>query len=169
MFLNKLAILTKTQVRDSFMTQILAKSSFSFKIISYVQFVLTLHFYWTCFTRFKLLLLSSIRNWTGLTRMGYAPMWLVAEDDTTSAVYKDRLNVRRTTEVKVRLSEGCSPTSVLRYANADSGKLVNLTMGAYGWLESHCTIYTTSDLRSDDRCHLPTDDLTCLAEQRWVG
>ena len=35
------------------------------------------------------------------------------------------------TEVKVRLSEGCS-TSALRYANADSGKLVNWTMGAYG-------------------------------------
>ena len=84
-------------------------------------------------------------------------------------VYRRSVSIVHITEVKVRLSEGCRPTSAPRYANADSGKLVNWTMSAYGWLESHCTIYTTSDLRSDECCHLPTDDLTCLAEQRWVG
>ena len=47
--------------------------------------------------------------------------------------------------VKVRLSEGCRLTRVLRYASADSGKLVNWTTGAYGWLESRRSIYQTSN------------------------
>ena len=33
----------------------------------------------------------------------------------------------------------------LRYANADSGKLVNWTTGTYGWLESRRSIYQTSN------------------------
>ena len=43
--------------------------------------------------------------------------------------------------VKVRLSECCRPTRTLGYANADSGKLVNWTTGAYGWLVSRRSIY----------------------------
>ena len=47
--------------------------------------------------------------------------------------------------VKVRLSGGCRPTRALRYANADSGKLVNGTTGAYGWLYSCRSICPTSN------------------------
>ena len=47
--------------------------------------------------------------------------------------------------VNVRLSEGCRPTRALRYAKADSGKLVNWTTGAYGWLESRRSICPTSN------------------------
>ena len=47
--------------------------------------------------------------------------------------------------VNVRLSEGCRPTPALRYAKADSGKLVNWTTGAYGWLESRRSICPTSN------------------------
>ena len=72
--------------------------------------------------------------------------------------------------VKVRLSEGCRPTRALRYANANSGKLVNWTTGAYGVIR-------------EPSFHLPDQELceTTLQEvyiislphlyllPRWVG
>ena len=62
----------------------------------------------------------------------------------TYRIYK-RVYLSSTQTEKVRLSEGCRPTSALRYANADSGKLVNWTTGAYGWLENRRSIYQTSN------------------------
>ena len=46
-------------------------------------------------------------------------------------------------------------------------KFFNWTMGVYGWRESRCTSYTTSDLRNADL--LTNDDLTSLANQQVGG
>ena len=66
-----------------------------------------------------------------------------------------------------RLLRGWHPTSALKYANMSSGKFFNWTIGAYGWRESHCTSYITSDLRNANL--LTNDDLTCLANQQVGG
>ena len=69
---------------------------------------------------------------------------------------------------KVRLPECCRPTRALGYANADSGKLVNWTTGACGWLVSRRSIY-------QQLCETTLQDVYIISLphlyllQRWVG